>query len=355
MGILSGGLIHPIAIPFGCIIGVLVGFWFNDIRCTVIEGIEEAVSLFKIDFDLGFCVRVQSLGNNVQRWLWYHRFTWVRDLRKATKFGYWCISSLGWLLLSPFRLIKLCLGHPVMVARTIRALSIVCTVVLVIIVSYSIYPDTDEISRYSSILIWSGMATMFSFLVAEGILEEGNSRLSGFYWSWSRYSRQGPVLYAVKSVMQHLLAMCAVVVLFGVGSVLLLGGVASVVLFLVVSAIANALWIASSRHEHLLCVTVTLIVTVTSAIVCNGYMHGVGLWILALTTGLLSGLLTEGVRRAVIFVFNNTVLYKFLGDTIGDPDRPEYLEFGVTKWQVWRWTENFLDSVGQRLASIMTA
>jgi hypothetical protein len=159
----------------------------------------------------------------------------------------------------------------------------------------------------------------------------------------------------VKSVAQHLLAMVTIVGLLLAMVFVLCGGFVSLVLFIFVTLLMNALWIASSRHEHLLCVTVTLIVTVISAIVCNTYMHGIGLWLVALTAGVLSGLLTEAVRRIVVFAFNNTILYKFLGDVIGDPDRPEELKFGVTKWRIWRWAENLFDTAGQKLVSIMAA
>lgn len=354
LGILSGGFIHPIAIPMGCIIGVLVGFWFSEIKSTIWGTLQKVASMLKRDIDLGFVlVRVQSFGKGVHRWTRYHKLMWMRGVRKATRVGYWCASALGWLLSSPFRLIRLCVSHPVAVARTIRALSIVCTTVLVLIVSYSVYPDTDEIGGYMLVLACSGFATMFSFFAAEGFGDDGN-KLSIFLHNWSRYSRQGPIFYAVKSVAQHLLAMGVITVLFATTLLVLFGGVGLILSFLAISAIANVLWTVSSRHEHLLCVTVTLIVTVTSAIVCANYMHGVGLWIVALTTGVLSGLFTEGVRRIVIFAFNNTALYKFLGDTV-DPNRPEELKFGVTKWRVWKRTENLLDSVSQKLVSVMVA
>ena len=357
MGILSGGLIHPIAIPLGCIIGVLVGFWFNEIKDAIMGTLQKVASTLRMDFNLGLIfVRVQSFGDGVQRWLRYHRLTWMRDLRKATKFGYWCISALGWLILSPFRLIWLCVGHPVAVARTIRALSIVCTTIVVLIASYNIYPEVDEIGRYALTLSVSAFSLMLSYFGAEDLLEDNKTRShSNFFRVWSKYSRQGPVLYAVKSVLQHLLAMVATMAMFLIAIFVLFGGVASVLLFLLISLFMNALWIASSRHEHLLCVTVTLFVTVTSAILCTNYMHGVGLWLVALITGILSGLATEVVRQIVVFAFNNTVIYKFLGDTIGDPNRPEELKFGVTQWRVWRCTENLLDVLAQKLVSTMRA
>jgi hypothetical protein len=197
---------------------------------------------------------------------------------------------------------------------------------------------------------------MLSFLGAEGFMDDDvKTRLPRFFHNWARYSRRGPVLHVVTSVAQHLLAMVAMVGVIAIVLFALFGGVAFFVSFILASLLANALWIASSRHEHLLCVTVTLIVTVTSAILCASYMQGVGLWLVALTAGVLSGLLTEAVRRIVVFAFNNTILYKFLGDVIGDPDRPEELKFGVTKWRIWRWAENLFDTAGQKLVSIMAA
>jgi hypothetical protein len=357
MGIMSGAVIHPIAIPMGCIIGALVGFWFNEIKSAVRGNLQKVASVLKTDIDFGFALsRAQSFGVGVHRWTRYHKLTWMRDVRKATKLGYWCISVLGWLILSPFRLINLCFSHPVMVARTIRALSIVCTTVLVLLVSYSVCPDMDEIGRYMLVLTCSGLATMLSFFAAEVLMcDDESSRLSFFFFNWSRYSRQGPVLQVVKSVAQHLLAMVTIVGLLLAMVFVLCGGFVSLVLFIFVTLLMNALWIASSRHEHLLCVTVTLIVTVISAIVCNTYMHGIGLWLVALTTGVLSGLLTEALRRVVVFSFNNTVLYKFLGDEFCDPNRPEELKFGVTKWRVWTWAENLFYSLAQKIFSVMLA
>jgi hypothetical protein len=75
----------------------------------------------------------------------------------------------------------------------------------------------------------------------------------------------------------------------------------------------------------------------------------------ALTTGVLSGLTTEMVRRIAVFAFNNTFLYKFLGDDFADENRTEELKFGITKWRVWKFTENLFDSFGQKLTSAMLA
>jgi hypothetical protein len=357
LGILSGAFIHPIAIPLGCIIGVLIGFWFKEVRHAVIDGLAKTLSVSMPEINLGLVWnKAQSLGQKVRRWSRYHRLTWMRSVRQMTEVGYWCISLLGWIISSPFRLVRFCLSHPVMVARTIRALSIICTTVTLLIISYVIYPETDEIGRYALVLFLSGMSLMLSFFGAERLLEEEKmERLSNFFSIWSRYSRQGPVLYAVKSVVQHLLSMTTIVAMLFMTVLALFGGVASLLLFLLISLFMNALWIASSRYEHLLCVTVTLIITITSAILCSGYMHGIGLWFVALTTGVLSGLTTEMVRRIAVFAFNNTFLYKFLGDDFADENRPEELKFGITKWRVWKFTENLFDSFGQKLTSAMLA
>jgi hypothetical protein len=251
LGILGCGLIAPAWIIVGCFVGVILGYYWFQLGSIL----KEAGSVLRAE------VATQQASHPMDN-------VWLPK----------CLAAIAYFAIH--FLVARYVFCNALAEKTAVAVCL-CIVIpmiqfLMIMIGYSMgslwgeksYADLRRYFREYEILSNRGMIGLFAY-------DLGRRFTMGLYGFW--------YFVATTMVMAALGPLTLALVAIVTALVLVLKGIYSLL----------------QRPDHRLCLTVTLIVTSVMAWLFRGSLHGMGLWLVALATGILAGLTTETVSKLV--------------------------------------------------------
>lgn len=306
LGIIMGWYIHSLVLPPAVLLGFTVGWYYR-----------EFLTIFKIARE-----RARVKGDGILRTTEQVFVLLAKVFSLPSLIGHGAYALLTNMVhmitfvgrvLGRFR--RWLMVHPMNRAIVIALLAFVAYCWGVSMLFRWAYLQTgwyvrDGGSGFAAIGLIVGVMGVFVYVVS---YESSKSeRMSKFYRSWSVISRYGCVGYA-----GYVLAMCvrysAGIVLF----ILLAGGwmlstftlgVVGTLLFTSAVAVARGFYMFSCRKDHLPGLGITLCVTIASWILFHAHFENVPiLWGVALATGCVCGVATEGLRRVLVPFYANTL------------------------------------------------
>jgi len=300
-GILMSWFIALIALPFGVLLGVIVG-WYN---LEIFRAL--AVSTSNISSQTRKLAQVSTrLIPLAGKFFPTLTRVGVGIRHLATRFFTWQSA------------------HPA------NRISMIKAIVYVLVPMIGFGHFLDRIARSDTVPMLIGYLTMLLFLgmmggiVIRAWIEATNSQnpvpfdvdsMKHFYRQWEVHSRYGDVGFAVYDAWRHIKFAIGTSVFIALELPLLLLYVVlgapliiiAVMLWLVCYLITPLLTLAykiAFRRAHLLCLGVTLTVTTLSWLkLSHTFVDARMLWFVSLSTGVVSGVLTELLRLAYVHIY----------------------------------------------------
>ncbi len=321
MGILASWYVSPAAIPFGVLIGVVLGWWWKDIlfafkntwkqtrsgASTVITLSDNALG--------GLLTHLGEIFGMPPRLVALFR-TASRTTITAT------VNTIVWLWYAPARFVRLLARHQMNRVHCIDFLVILGFTSAAFLFGRHVAPTIDpKEGVYAMAALFGGIALVLGCmnLARTALLDNGEVKeMSDYYRRWeiaSRWTIVGYTFYSVGSYLRFAIGMISFV------CILIAWVMSSALAGMVVGAVAGLAFLVlqlgykiACRTGHLLCLGVTLITTGTAWLVYNtSFADPRVLWTVALSTGTVSGVLTEVVRHvALAFVERIPFLKKVL-------------------------------------------
>lgn len=326
-GILAFGYVHPALLPIGVLAGVVTGWWYEAIWNMVVKNISDSLefsrnSIRRCHIFIGACAQ-GSL------WvLWRKR---NKEDDSLSIFYNWFLVPTLWLVTRSIACWRWLNRHPMNRAYALQALLISSQVISIVAVSvFLVYASIPEMisgvrdgyggwtpARLPSWIDYVAMTVMFCLIpvgVAVGYhCQEFSDRTTkDFYQDFDRYVSNGPVKYffhhLVKSVAAQVRAYVIVLL-----SIIYFSGAGILFFAILVVPFAIFIWTIKGINEiimrkgHWLCLGTTMAVTTSAAYFFHPYFGNASiLWMAALAAGMISGGVTEGMRRVIAWSFENT-------------------------------------------------
>lgn len=325
LGAFVGGMLGILALGYfnsgfllvlGVFAGVIGGWWYQEIWVATASGFNEGVA------------KTRALGAFL--------FTPVRRLSEWRKgldeidipllpMLAWLATPFIWLLRRPGAMVMWTRAHPVNRAYLVRVATLpvfyAANAVIVGLLAYLLVRSAQGFDFNHDVrgipIIFGGLGLLcigIVSLMAPLMFWSSNSerkldQMHSFYRTWERYSSMGVARFYVSELWFMARAWFSVVAWL-VACIAWFCGIGGV--FLAIVAITSAaigmvkgVYQVSIRGGHWLCFGTTLTVTAIAAWIGSSYFGDVRiLWGAALSTGLVSALATEGIRRSIVAVFN---------------------------------------------------
>lgn len=325
-GILVCGYWEPMAFPAGVLLGVVIGWWAEDIATAFVQSYHVACTFWQRLKAWLVPNGVWPLrGNFLERLSAFIRLTAGRVRAMIARAYEYVLLRLGWIatvvqmvLRVPRRFVDWVV-HPASQAILISISVIVVGAALnaLAIGMFWPWPETHMVGglktpltevpfEFSDIAISTGIATLlltmcgFSDYMRKEM--EDNS-VRAFYSRWEQYSQHSAPSYFVRELVRFFRSE-AVTLLFIVATFLYwltLGG--ALLVFVVVPVMMFVTFMVSlykiaQRSAHWWCFGITLVVTAISALIFyDSFNNQMVLWTVALGTGIVSGVVSEGLRQ----------------------------------------------------------
>jgi len=299
LGILAFGYLHPAVLPFGCLFGVVVGWWYEEIWKSITDSVS------------------RGIAGTRHAWSRFTTFTHTPVKKLSIDIGpgltilHFFVCAFVWFLSRPIAFIRWLRAHPINRAYAIRTLAVLSYFALNILAIVSLAFAT--ISKDSVVMPLLFMIGGIGFLLGPlGYLisDEETLKMRKFYLVWERYSASGPFWFFIKDLVNifryeisSILATCGTLIwFFGIGGAFLL--LVVIPISVAVGAI-KGIYEVSMRAGHWLCFGTTVVVTALTAWIAYPYLNDVRvLWIAALFAGLASAVVTEGLRYSLVWFFS---------------------------------------------------
>lgn len=306
LGILAAGYFHAALLPIGCLLGVLVGWWYEEIYQSSADACRAALSRwhrFTSSITMPVC-RLPEVTINLQP---------LRNVLGAL------LSALVWILRRPVALARWCNAHPMNSARLIRMMAGLVFVGLSAlwlvpfcrwcVRTAAIHPNDPAAVLFLVGLIVPIFSIFGPLLMHVESADTEVAEMRVFYSDWARYADCGKLAYFKHDLLNFFRVQVTMLFfLTGAGAWFLTAGSAFVLfivlpLSVIIGAIKGLCEVAT-RAGHWLCFAVTLVVTALSAwLSYPHFTNRTALWMVALFAGLLSALATEAVRCGLKYVF----------------------------------------------------
>lgn len=305
LGILLCGFLHPYALPIGCIVGVIGGWWYEEIFMSTL---------------IGFCRGV----------VWTQQT--VKDLRNfiLTPTGldtdpiivffhaclFMCLFVPIWLVSRPVAIVR---WFRVYELRRAYLLKTVACLVHVAINAMWMAPLIFFFLKYTGTKTEMG-AQPFFFLIVCVVLplmtamiplsifvDDERRRWKKRFRHLQFYNNKGPLRFFFKNLIDLFQAQFYIylLVLGGVTYVVTVGGFFLILIIAPISAVVGmfkGVYRVSTKSGHWLCLVATLGVTVATAWLTYPYFESASVvWTVALANGLASAVVTEGLRRGLVW------------------------------------------------------
>lgn len=376
LGILVSWYLDPMALPFGVLLGVVVGWWAEDIVQMFIHSFHAALRLWRVLME-----RIVSDEIRLPHRSFFGRFKMLLG-PYSTKIGsgisrfFGCAAiSFRWLAMGVRASARTLMqtvrwaSHPPSTALliTISAIAVGAAINAVAFMAFWPWPETMIIGggasgkpeqvvpfTFSHAVAFTCLPTMFLTMFGlMGALAENadNNPMRNFYLRWERYSQYSPAAYFLRELFRFfksevtVAAFAALTVAYWVT----LGGALIALVTIPVAtfvAFMIGLYKIAQRSAHWWCFGITLATTGISALIFyNSFGNEAVLWTVALCTGLASGALTEGLRRLGLW-WGNTEMGQYYLDIWYDEDK--ILPFSIAT-PMWRTLWRACDNVSQRM------
>lgn len=296
LGILSFWYIHPYVLPLGCFLGVVGGFFYQEIMQSAIKGWHKGIRMACEIWGKTVLLittptrKLQDININLDPLL---------------KIIHFLIFLVVWPFRRPIIFYRWIKKHPMNQVYVLRFLAIVATIELTTLWMVPLGFNMFEIAEKSnafSILVFFGIIVVITTLTYLAIRSEG---MRNFYASWSAYSYQGAIPFFFREVILN--------VFFQVVMTALMSGIAfwfiaigGAFLVIVISPLSfgigmvKGIYRVAMKPGYGLCLMTTLAVTLISTLKMHTYFTDVRvLWIVALATGVVSAMAAEGLRQLI--------------------------------------------------------
>lgn len=356
-GILLSYYIHPLAIPFGVLVGVVLGWWHTEIAQSVVTHYHHARAV------TGGVVQVAD-----EAVAWLGRMcglplTFVRLLRwliakAVVGTVVWLAKVVVWCVTAPRRLHQFNSAHPMNYARSIE---------LTVYFAWLVFGTAFGAWLFHGLPLGKGAVADGGEVILGGLLgifvavfgatvpiirdESDIAEMRSYYRQWeviSRYGALGLLAYTVLRNARYSLGFAVfVTILFGWGAPMAMLFFLGVFPTFAVLGIFRGFYLAAQRAGHWPCFGVTLLVTGLSWLYFHDtFTNDAVVWSVALVTGVASGAATELVRRPLLAFYGDTAIGRWLSrsmeDVMGDSDSEIGIDngtgyFGLAVWMTAFW------------------
>lgn len=271
LGILAFGYLHPVALPFGCFFGVVVGWWYQEVWQSVtdsfrrgVAGTQHAWNRF-MTFVQRPAVLVQWMTRQVNRWYITRTLAVLAHLALN---ALWVVPLCNYCFNASLK------GDIVSLLYILSLTFIIPVLVMILVILLPIMYISHE-KRQKAGYVAIGP---FRFLARDFVN-----------------------LFRIE-ISMFLLMVGILIWFIGVGGAFLLLVAAPIS---VIVGVVKGIYEVSTRAGHWLCFGTTIIVTALAAWIAYPYLNDArALWTVALFAGLTSALVTEGLRRSLIWFFS---------------------------------------------------
>lgn len=344
LGILGFGYVHAFILPFGCILGVLVGWWYQEIFQSAIEGWRKGTA------------RACEVWNKTVLLL----TTPTRKLKGIDinldpfmKVIHFLIFLVAWVFRIPLTFCRWLGKHPMNQVYVIRSLALGTVLALSALWMIPLGKKLNQLASmpvssasgmeqlsvpFLAVLMMFAVITMISYPIGR------SESLKDFYSSWSTYSQYGTIVLFFREVGEIILFQLTTVIFFSGAGVwfIVIGGafVAAVIAPLSFAiGMVKGIYRVAMKPGHWLCLITTLTITLLTAWQAHSYFADARmLWTAALMTGVLSAIATEGLRRLIALFYASNEFIKRVAIT----------ELGVQLLPSGRVFWRFSQAVGDR-------
>lgn len=379
LGILASWYLNPMVLPLGVLLGVVVGWWNEDIAQMSVQCSRFALRLWE-----ALKMRVVPDEIRLPHLAFLKRFKMLIGIcttkvrTGVAHFFEYAIMPLHWLAAGIRVLARISVqvvrwaSHPSSIALLITIGAIMVGAVINAIAFATIWPwpETTTIGGsmsnkpvevipfpFKDVVMITGLVTMLltmfgaMSIIAEGT--EGNP-VQNFYARWERYSQYSPVTYFARELFRFFkseVAIAALVALTLVYWVTLGGALFALVVVPVATFVTFmvGLYKIAQRSAHWWCFGITLVTTSISALIFyDNFGNDIVLWTIALCTGLASGGVTEGMRRVGLWWSSTATGQHYLNIWHDDE---KMLLFSIAT-PAWKTLMRAFDNVGDRTIRI---
>ncbi len=314
LGILALGFLHPATLPIGCFLGVIVGWWYQEIWETIRGTIHEWA-----DRGQAICKRIKVYTLTSPGIFKKRELDISPLIRKVQSLFFY----IGWIIRSPAIFVRWLKSHPMNRAYSIRVLATITFVAISFIWLAPLFSflqtELQAPEMVNSIMplfyILAGILTplltvIMPPLFAYAMDDRDDEKMKRYYLHWEQYSKNG----ALKSYfyeLKTLYSVCIKATLYFIVTLTYLVVIWSFVLsvvFLPISVfvgIVKGIYKVAHHTEHWLCLAATLLVTSLTAWYAHPHIASTQiLWMVALINGLIAAVAAEGLRRALVWFYS---------------------------------------------------
>ncbi len=318
LGILTCALIYPLLLPVSCFVGVVIGYWYQEIFKALIDSWYETILVWKkrkraLDLKVKSCklffTSKRIFLSGMRKRVWFPISSFFSKRRRG-------LGNFLNVKASPF--INWLRAHPMNRAMMFALVSLIVYILvnfIWLVPSFSWLwasietgaPESEGFVAFLSLMLFIVLLGSFIGSLGPCLFYEC---LKDYYLDFEVYSNKGILWFMLYQLYRLFLTELVfafsliLIVLYFVSTgafflTFVFVPVAVVLLFL------KALYEIAIRRGHFLCLGVTLITTSIFAWQTYPYFNNRAILLtIALATGCFSGALTEVIRRAIACLFN---------------------------------------------------
>lgn len=317
IGILSSWYVAPAFLPLGVLIGVVLGWWNEDIVQLFREAHRQAkkaatglVSIF--DQAVASLTRLCGMSTKaagVSRWI----------IAKAIVGSFVAIISSSLKLWNALvRFTKWTARHQVNQVYVIDITIYLSFILVLPAIAFLIEPyfgisggNRGILTMATAVATWGG--SMIYRMQHEAAANTELSELCQFYREWEVISHHGWFVYLLYTIGQHVRYSIGTALFATIAGPWFLGmamvGFIGVYPLIAAIAFARGFYNLASQAGHWMCLGVTMAVTgILWPVYHQSFADPRVLWIVALGAGIASGGLTEVIRRVMLPFYENTAV-----------------------------------------------
>lgn len=342
-GILLSWYFNPLALPLGVLAGVVLGWWYAEIT----EAIKSAHQWARkqtdgaVHFTDEAIVQLGRICGLPSRFVQGCRTVIAKAL----------VGSIVWALSVPRQLRGYTAAHPMNRAHLTEMCCMFLWIAMGAVVGAWLIEEPSgprSAGRFFGFIIGL-IITMFGVVAVKMNEMDTLSEMRGYYRQWevlSRYGVIGLFGYIMARNLRYSIGVTVFVSVlicwcFPIGMICLFGLYLTAFLL----SLMHGFYQLMHRTGHWLCFGVTLAVTALSWVCFHDrFANETIVWSIALLTGVVSGAMTEAIRRPILAFYTDTKvgqwmlqpLEKQLGDD-GDPLEVGTGYFGNAAWLIGFW------------------
>lgn len=301
LGILGFGYIHPLALPFGCFLGVVIGWWHQEIWMEISGKFSQGVAYWaRLNEKAAGLVAVRIANSRKKEIM----KPLLQKISKAVTFPYVFVRACA------RRIKSLVAEHPMNKAwlLSVSAQLLNFAIIMVMIHYFEAWVKDIHGKGLIHLTFFPIVCSLTAAMIFAGnatTKELGLKDMNRFYARWNYLLSHGSLRYFFKEVGETFYRIAFFFVFFiSIATCYAIAGFVLLVvtaLFCLIFGAVKGFYQAATKSGHWLCFGVTLVVTALSAWITFPWLgNKLWVWIIALATGLMSAAITEVVARLVV-------------------------------------------------------